>query len=107
MSAWPVRAGQRPRVDGMMLGMHLDATAIAVMVVGMGVVVAAVLRRDRLHPRVRDGLYVFGGGALGLGALVVQSDVSTAEWVLTPLVMGSLALLHLRALFAGSGPFRT
>jgi hypothetical protein len=81
--------------------------AVLVLFVSTLVVVGAVAVRDRVPPAIRDGLYVLGGAGLGLGSLLLQHDVTAVVWILTPFVMGGLALAHLRGLFAGTGPFRT
>ena len=42
-----------------------------------------------------------------IGGLLFLDDVSTASWVLTPVLLALGAVVHARALFAGEGPFRT
>ena len=80
----------------------------AVLAVG-GVVWAAstLLLRGRLSATVRTVAVVAGSMVVGLGAIGLQEEASTVEWVLTPLAVGALALLHDRLLFAGAGPRRT
>lgn len=80
--------------------------AILVLVASTIEVLVAVQRRHRVSPRTRDALYVLGGAGLGLGSLLVQHGVTRVEWLLTPFVMGGLALAHLRGLFGGTGPLR-
>ena len=70
-------------------------------------VLSGLLVRDRLPPAVRTVGLVTGAAVVGLGAIGLQDRASTMEWVLTPLVVGALALLHDRLLFAGDGPRRT
>ncbi|MDP9328748.1 MAG: hypothetical protein M3P10_11115 [Actinomycetota bacterium] len=55
---------------------------------------------------VRTIVLAVGGALVGLGAIGLQPDASAAEWVLTPLVLGALSVLHARLLFAGEGPGR-
>ncbi len=47
------------------------------------------------------------GAGLGIGGLLLLDDVGTASWIAAPLVLAIVAPLHVRALFAGDGPFRT
>ena len=70
-------------------------------------VLSGLLVRDRLPAAVRTVALVTGAAVVGLGAIGLQDRASTLEWVLTPLVVGALALLHDRLLFAGDGPRRT
>ena len=70
-------------------------------------VLSGMLLRDRLPAVVRTAALVTGAAVVGLGAIGLQDGASTLEWVLTPLVVGALALLHDRLLFAGDGPRRT
>lgn len=70
-------------------------------------VLSGLVFRDRLSPAVRTAALVTGAAVVGLGAIGLQDEASTLEWVLTPLVVGALALLHDRLLFAGDGPRRT
>jgi hypothetical protein len=70
-------------------------------------VVSGLLLRSRLPPALRNAGLVTGAAVVGLGAIALQDGASTLEWVLTPLVVGALALLHDRLLFAGDGPRRT
>lgn len=78
-------------------------------VIGAGAVVvltATFVFRDRVATSVRTGVLVIGAGLVGVGAIGLQDRASTAEWILTPVVLGALAVLHDRLLFAGSGPGR-
>jgi hypothetical protein len=70
-------------------------------------VLSGLLLRDRLPAFVRTVVLVTGAAVVGLGAIGLQDGASTLEWVLTPLALGALALLHDRLLFAGEGPRRT
>ena len=56
---------------------------------------------------VTDLLLAVFGAVLGLGGLMVQSSVGPAAWILTPIALATIAVLHVRVLFAGSGPLRT
>lgn len=57
--------------------------------------------------RVSDLLLAVFGAVLGVGGLLVQSEVGLAAWILTPIAVATIAVLHVRVLFAGSGPLRT
>jgi hypothetical protein len=76
-------------------------------VVGGAVVAAGMFG---LHAPLRSPvrtIVLAGGGALvGLGAIGLQRDATALEWVLTPLVVGALSVLHARLLLAGEGPGR-
>jgi hypothetical protein len=73
-----------------------------------GVVVAASMfpLRGRLSEPVRRAVLVAGGVVVGLGAIGLQVHASAVEWILTPVVLGALGVLHDRLLFAGEGPRR-
>jgi hypothetical protein len=78
-------------------------------VVGIGavVVIAATLAvRSSIPSLVRTVVLVAGAVVVGLGAIGLQDHASTLEWVLTPVVLGALSVLHDRLLFAGDGPGR-
>jgi hypothetical protein len=47
-----------------------------------------------------------GGAVVGLGAIGLQDHPTAVEWILTPLLLGALGVLHDRLLFAGEGPRR-
>jgi hypothetical protein len=63
--------------------------------------------RVRLPQHVVDALMALAGAGLGVGGLLMLDDVGTASWIAAPVVLALVALLHVRALFAGEGPFRT
>jgi hypothetical protein len=64
------------------------------------------LRRKMSHLLV-DALSALGGLGIGIGGLLLMTDVGAASWVVGPLAMSVMAVLHERALFAGAGPLRT
>jgi hypothetical protein len=68
---------------------------------------AAFPLRTRLPRRVIDGLLALGGAGIGVGGLLLLSDVEPASWVVAPVLLGVAAVAHVRFLFAGQGPFRT
>ena len=47
------------------------------------------------------------GAGIGVGGLLLLDDVGTASWIAAPAVLAVVAPLHVRALFARGGPFRT
>jgi hypothetical protein len=76
-------------------------------VVGTSAVAAGMFGlRAPVTGTVRTIVLAIGGALVGLGAIGLQRDASAAEWVLTPLVLGALSVLHARLLFAGEGPGR-
>jgi hypothetical protein len=68
---------------------------------------AAFPLRTRLPRRVLDGLLALGGAGIGVGGLLLLSDVEPASWVVAPVLLAVAAAAHVRFLFAGQGPFRT
>ena len=77
------------------------------MAIGAVVVIAATFALRSSPPRpVRAVGIAAGAAVVGIGAIGLQDQASAVEWVLTPLVLGALALLHDRLLFAGDGPGR-
>ncbi len=77
---------------------------LAVTAVTFAVVVLVV--RPRAPRGVSDALVALCGAALGAGGLWVQQGVGAAVWIVTVPVTAVLAVVHVRALFAGSGPLR-
>ena len=73
---------------------------------GLIVLGASFALRDVRAPSVRTGVLAGGAALVGLGAVGLQDRAGTVEWILTPVVVGALALLHNRLLFAGEGPGR-
>jgi len=63
--------------------------------------------RTRLRPWVVDVTLALGGAGVGVGGLLLLSDVEAASWVVAPVLLAIAAVAHVRFLFAGEGPFRT
>jgi len=63
--------------------------------------------RGKVSRSVSDGLSALAGAGLGVGGLLVLTDVSTASWLAAPPFLAICAAAHRRALFAGGGPLRT
>lgn len=73
---------------------------------GVVVIGATLAVRSPIPRAVRTAVLVVGAILVGIGAIGLQDHASTVEWLLTPLVLGALAVLHDRLLFAGGGPGR-
>ena len=69
-------------------------------------IVVALPLRTRLRPWLRDGLLAMAGAGLGVGGLLLQSDVELGSWIVAPVLLAIVAPLHARALFARGGPYR-
>jgi hypothetical protein len=86
----------------MRTGLGIAALACSVALV-LGV---SVPGRHRLPSAVTHALVALAGAGLGIGALLPQQGVRTAEWIVAPLVLAALLPVHIRLLFAGNGPLR-
>jgi hypothetical protein len=88
---------------------NVERTWGIVLIVASSMVIASspFLVRNRWSDGVFNAVLAVGGAGIGVGALLVQSDVGMASWVLTPIVLAIFAVAHVRALFAAGGPFRT
>jgi hypothetical protein len=63
--------------------------------------------RSVLPQAAIDALMALAGAGLGVGGLMTLDDVGAASWIAAPAVLALIASLHVRALFAREGPFRT
>ncbi len=87
--------------------MHPEAgIAIVLAASVLAVVTAGRLRASLPRPAI-DALMALAGAGIGVGSLMMLDDVGTASWIAAPVVLGTIAPLHVRALFARGGPFRT
>ncbi len=87
--------------------MHPEA-GIAIIAAGSVLIVVTAGRlRSRLPRPAIDGLLALAGAGIGVGGLLMLDDVGTASWVVAPAVLALVAPMHVRALFAREGPFRT
>jgi hypothetical protein len=85
-----------------------DAAGIAVLVTCTIVALATTFTlRPRLAPIAVDALLAASGAGAAAGGLLLLEDVGVASWVLAPLALAVLTPVHVRALFAREGPFRT
>jgi hypothetical protein len=85
----------------------VNSVAAGSLTVGALFVVVSTALRSRVGVPAWTVLVAAGGACLGAGALSLVEHVSSVARLLTPPVMAGLAVAHIRALFAGSGPFRT
>jgi hypothetical protein len=69
--------------------------------------VASFALRTRLPPIVVDVLVGLAGAGIGMGGLLFLDEVGVASWIVAPVFLALAAIVHVRALFAGAGPFRT
>jgi hypothetical protein len=84
-----------------------QTTGVWVLAVGGLAFLAVVIWvRPRVSARVGLGLVAVCSAVLASGGLLVQHDPGVAAWVLTPPVVAFLGVVHVRAMFAGSGPLR-
>jgi hypothetical protein len=63
--------------------------------------------RERLPGYWVDALMALAGAGIGAGGLLMFDAVGAGSWIAAPALVALIALLHVRALFAGEGPFRT
>jgi hypothetical protein len=87
--------------------MRSQAGIAIVVVASVLAVVTAVRLRVRLPQRAVDALMALAGAGIGVGGLMRLDGVGTASWIMAPAILAIIAILHVRALFADQGPFRT
>ena len=88
----------------MRIGTGIAIIAAAALVLA----VDAFVLRSRAGARVTDSLAALGGAAIGVGGLLLlHGGVPVASWIVAPAILALASLAHNRALFGGSGPFRT
>jgi hypothetical protein len=63
--------------------------------------------RSRLPRPAIDAFMALAGAGIGVGGLLLRHDVRLSSWIVGPVLLAVVALLHVRALFGGDGPFRT
>jgi hypothetical protein len=69
--------------------------------------VASLALRTRLRPVVVDVLVGLAAAGVGVGGLLFLEEVGVASWIVAPVFLAIGAIVHVRALFADAGPFRT
>jgi orotate phosphoribosyltransferase-like protein len=69
--------------------------------------VASLVLRTRLRPIVVDVVVGLAGAGVAVGGLLFLDEVGVASWIVAPVFLAIAAIVHVRALFAGTGPFRT
>jgi hypothetical protein len=72
----------------------------------LAIVTGGWLRTSLPRPAI-DALMAVAGAVIGVGGLLLIDDVGPASWIAAPVVLAVVAPLHVRALFARGGPFRT
>lgn len=87
--------------------MGLSAGIVTIVVASLALLATVRWSLPSAPRRVSDLLLAVSGAVLGVGGLLVQSEVGLAAWLLTPIAVATIAVLHVRVLFAGSGPLRT
>jgi hypothetical protein len=84
--------------------MH-DGVGIALIVAGAVVALAtAFLLRTRVPAFLVAVVLAVCGVALGVGVLLVQDHVSTANWILTVALLAFLVPAHVRVVLGRFGP---
>jgi hypothetical protein len=87
--------------------MH-PAAGIAIILASSAMALVTVGRLRALLPQPAiDGLMALAGAGIGVGGLMMLDDVGTGSWIAAPAVLAVIGPLHVRALFAREGPFRT
>jgi hypothetical protein len=84
-----------------MMGWAVIAASAAVLVA------AAFGARTRIAAAAVDALLAAAGAGLAVGGLLLVDDVEIGSWIVAPVALAALTIVHVRAMFAGSGPFRT
>jgi len=90
-----------------MLWMRPVAGALTLVACAVAILFTASFLRTRLPRTAIDALLAAEGAGLAVGGLLLLDDVGTASWIAGPVALAILTPLHVRALFAGEGPFRT
>jgi hypothetical protein len=102
----PDPSGQRvggaypPVVDDVVGWAVIAASAILLIATAFAV-------RTRIPAAAVDALLAAAGAGLAVGGLLTVDDVETGSWIVAPIALAALTVVHARAMFAGSGPFRT
>jgi hypothetical protein len=82
-----------------------DTAGVVVIVVGAaGVALTSFVLRRRLPSVVVFGLVSVFSVAVGIGALVVQDHVTTADWIVALTALAVLGPAHVRFLLGPFGP---
>jgi len=67
----------------------------------------ALWLRTRAPAAMVNGLLALAGVGVAIGGLLQLSDVGIASWIVAPVFLALGAVVHVRSLFTGAGPFRT
>lgn len=87
--------------------MHETAGVITIALAGALLVLTVWRLRARMSRTGLDILLALEGAAVGVGGLLFLDSVGLGAWILTPIALATIAVLHVKVLFAGSGPLRT
>jgi hypothetical protein len=87
--------------------MHPTGGIALILAAGVLAIVTGGWLRLTLPRPATDALMALAGAGIGVGGLLLLDDVGTASWIAAPAVLAVVAPLHVRALFARGGPFRT
>jgi hypothetical protein len=87
--------------------MHPTGGIALILAAGLLAIVTGGWLRLTLPRLATDALMALAGAGIGVGGLLLLDDVGTASWIAAPAVLAVVAPLHVRALFARGGPFRT
>ena len=90
-----------------MAGVNPPAGMAILVACSVAILVTASFVRARLPRRVVDALLALEGAGLAAGGLFLVDDVGTGSWIAGPAALALMTPLHVGALFAGEGPFRT
>ena len=93
------------RVSSMEMNVPLASAILGASVVLL--LVSSLALRTRLRPIAVDVLVGLAGAGVGVGGLLFLDEVGVASWIVAPAFLAIAAIVHVRALFAGAGPFRT
>jgi hypothetical protein len=63
--------------------------------------------RAKLSPVAADAATALAGVLVGIGGLLLLTDVGLWSWLLTPTFLALAGVVQRRVLFAGAGPLRT
>lgn len=89
-----------------MRGMEHTAGAGVLAIGTVAFLVVVILVRPRVASAVTLTLVAACGAVLAAGGLLLQHDPGVASWVLTPPLVAFLGVVHVKAMFSGSGPLR-
>jgi hypothetical protein len=91
----------------MLRNVHQTWGIVLIVASSLALIAVIVLARGLVFG-VAGGLVLAAGGAgVGVGALLVQHDVTPPAWLLAPVLVAVCSVLNARGLLGGDGPLRT